>query len=221
MISAEPIRGDVAKLVREWIVDEIAGDLFDVTFDGKRVVAAAGDHLVRLVPGTGRPIDHLETFADPGGLAFDGHHLWQHSEGKLQELEPRTGFVLRTISPQLDGLAGLECVRSGLLLVLHAGGRALAHVETFSPDRLDASIVANIELSSAFQGLGWIGRELWASAGRELCRIDPATGRVLARMALPGVVEACDLAGDESGRAFWCVDGRSKVVRMFTRVPGG
>src|SRR6185312_15005933 len=133
MMSADPVRGDFAQLVREYVVEEIAGDLRGATFDGKRVIVAAGDHLVRLVPDSGRAIDHLETFPESGGIAYDGRHLWQHSEGQLQEIDPRTGFVLRSISPRLAEITGLGCVRSGLLLVLHAGGRALAHVETFSP----------------------------------------------------------------------------------------
>jgi hypothetical protein len=213
MLSSEPIRKDVAELVRQYDVGEIGADLFGVTFDGKRVVVASSDHLVRLVPETGRPIDHLETFAEPGGIAYDGRHLWQHSEGRLQEIEPRTGFVLRSVLPELTDITGLECVRSGLLLVLHAGGRALAHIETFSPEKLGATTVANVELSAPLQGLGWIGRELWSSLGRELCRLDPATGKVMGRMPLPGI-EACDLAGDLAGR-IWCVDGRSRTVRAF------
>jgi hypothetical protein len=213
MMSADPVRSDFAQLVREYVVEEIAGDLQGATFDGKRVVVAAGDHLVRLAPDSGRPIDHLETFPESGGIAYDGRHLWQHSEEHLQQIDPRTGFVLRSISPQLGEITGLECVRSGLLLVLYSGGRALAHVETFSADRLDASVVARVELEVSLRGLGWIGRDLWSSAGRDLCRLDPATGQILGRIALPGV-EACDLAGDEMGRV-WCVDGRSKVVRAF------
>jgi hypothetical protein len=212
MISTEPVRGDVAQLLREYVVEEVDHDLYGATFDGKRVVVAAGDHLVRLVPESGRAVDHLETFADRGGLAFDGRHIWQHSEGRLQKLDPRTGFVLLSLSPALEGITGLECVDQDLL-VLHAGGRALARVETFRIEALGARTIANIELSVPLQGLAWMGRELWSSTGPELCRIDPTSGQVSGRVTLPGF-EACDLTGDGAGQ-IWCVDGRSRTVHAF------
>jgi hypothetical protein len=212
MISTEPVRGNVAQLVREYVVEEVDDDLSGATFDGKRLVVAAGNHLVRVVPESGRAVDHLETFADRGGLAYDGRHLWQHSEGCLQKIDPRTGFVLLAISPRLEGITGLECVENGLL-VLHAGGRALARVEIFHIEAPGPRTIANVELSAPLQGLAWMGRELWSSSGRELCRIDPASGQVLGRVTLPGI-EACDLAGDGSGH-IWCVDGRSRTVHAF------
>jgi hypothetical protein len=214
MIPIEPVCGDVAQLVREYVVDEVDDDLYGATFDGKRVVVAAGDHLVRLVPGSGRAVDHLETFADRGGLAYDGRHIWQHSEGRLQKLDPRTGFVLLAISPQLEGITGLECVHDDLL-VLHAGGRALARVETFRIEALGPRTIANIELSVPLQGLARMGRELWSSTGRELCRIDLASGQIAGRVTLPGI-EACDLTGDDAGH-IWCVDGRSRTVHAFAK----
>lgn len=214
MISIEPARGDVAQLLREYVVEEIDDDLYGATFDGKRLVLAAGDHLVRLVPESGRAVDQLETFADRGGLAYDGRHIWQHSEGRLQKLDPRTGFVLLAISPQLEGITGLECAHNELL-VLHAGGRALARVEVFRVEAPGPKTVANVELGVPLQGLAWIGRELWSSTGRDLCRIDPASGQILGRVTLPGI-EACDLAGDGAGHV-WCVDGRSRTVHAFAK----
>ena len=214
MVSIEPVRGDVAQLVREYVVEDIDDDLYGATFDGKRLVVAAGDDLVRLVPESGRAVDRLETFADRGGLAYDGRHLWQHSEGRLQKLDPRTGFVLLAISPELEGITGLECLHDDLL-VLHAGGRALARVEVFRVEAPGPRTIANVELSAPLQGLAWVGLELWSSTGRELCRIDPASGQVLERVPLPGI-EACDLAGDGAGR-IWCVDGRSGTVHAFAK----
>jgi hypothetical protein len=214
MISIEPVRGDVAQLLSEYVVEEIDDDLYGVTFDGRRLVVAAGARLVRLVPESGRAVDQLETFADRGGLAYDGRHIWQHSEGRLQKLDPRTGFVLLAVSPGLEGITGLECVDNDLL-VLHAGGRALARVETFRIEALGPRTIANVELSAPLQGLAWMGRELWSSTGPELCRIDSASGQVLGRVPLPGI-EACDLAGDGAGH-IWCVDGRSKTVHALAQ----
>ena len=118
--------------------------------------------------------------------------------------------MLRTLSPHLSEIAGLECIGDDLL-VLHAAGRALSRIET-----LDATARTSVETSAPLRGLAWVGRELWSSTADELCRIDPASGRIVARFALPAGVEVCDLAGDAEGR-IWCVDGRSRIVRAFAK----
>ncbi len=214
MNSTEAIRGEVADLVREHIVREVDDVVHGAAFDGRRLVLAAGNRLVRILPDSGRVVDQLETSPDRGGLAYDGRHLWQHSEGHVQELDPRTGFVLQSISPQLGEIAGLECVGDDLL-VLHAAGRALTTVET-----LDASPIAGVEVNAPLRGLAWVARELWSSTAGELCRIDLASGRVVGQFALPAGSEVCDLAGDANGRV-WCVDGCSRVVRAFAKPRAG
>jgi hypothetical protein len=208
MNSTEAVREDVMQLVRELAVEEVDDDIHGATFDGKRLVVAAGNRLVRLVPQSGRAVDQLETFPDRGGIAYDGRHLWQHSGGRVQQLDPRTGFVLRSISPRLADIAGLECIGDDLL-VLHAAGRALARVET-----LDATAVANVELGATLRGLAWVARELWSSTAGQLCRVDPASGRIVARLAMPSGIAVSDVAGDAEGLV-WCVDGRDRRVRAF------
>ena len=208
MNTTEAIRDDVPGPVHEWTVEQADGNVHGIAFDGIRLVLAAGKRLLRLSPATGRVIDQLETFPDRGGLAYDGRHLWQCSEGCLQELNLRTGFVLRSLAPRLADVTGLECV-DGDLLVLHAAGRALARVET-----LNATPISNVEVNGPLRGLAFVGHDLWTSDDGNLCRIEIASGRVVARFALPSGVEVCDLAGVASGR-LWCVDGRSRVVRAF------
>jgi hypothetical protein len=208
MNSTEAIPADLARIVREHVVEEVNDVIHSATFDGRRLVVAASYRLLRLLPGSGRVVDQLETFPDRGGLAYDGRDLWQHSEGQLQHLNSRTGFVLRTISPRLGELTGLECIGDDLL-VLHSGGRALARVET-----LDATAVKDVEVEGPLSGLAWVGRELWSSAAGELRRIDLASGRIVARVPLPAGIEVTDLAGDTEGHV-WCVDGRSRRLRGF------
>jgi hypothetical protein len=217
MNSTEQIREDVLHLhlVREQVLDEEVDDVIHgITFDGRRLVVAAGNRLVRISPSSGRVVDQFETFPDPGGLAYDGQDLWQKSEGHLQKLDPRTGFVLRSVSPGLGEIAGLECIGNDLL-VLHAGGRAIARVET-----LDATSVSHVDVDVPLHGLAWVARALWSFAADRLYRIDLASKRVVARFALPPATEVCDLAGDANGY-FWCVDGRSRVVRTFTNARPG
>jgi hypothetical protein len=208
MNSTEAVGVEVLRPVREHVVEEVDDVIHGATFDGRRLVVAASNRLARLLPGSGRVVDQLETFPHRGGLAYDGRHLWQHSEGHLQHLDSRTGFVLRSISPQVSEVMGLECIGDDLL-VLHAAGRALARVET-----LDATAVADVEVDAPLRGLAWVGRELWSSTAGWLCRIDPASGRVVAQFALPAGIDVCDLAGDAEGHV-WCVDGRSRLLRAF------
>jgi hypothetical protein len=215
MTSTEPIREESVQLDSEYAVEGLAGDIHGAAFSGRLLRLAAGDWLVRFAPETGRLVDRFQTFPDPGGVADDGRFLWQHSEGELQQIDPRTGFVQRSISPRLSDIAGLECVGDDLL-VLHAGGRALARVETRDPKMLGVATLSNVELSVPMRGLTWVARALWSSTAGALCRIDPASGRVLARLALPSGIEICDLAGDEQGH-LWGVDGRSRVARAFSQ----
>jgi hypothetical protein len=92
MNSTEAVSEEMALLVREHVVDEVDDVIHGVTFDGRRLVLAAGYRLFRLMPDSGRAVDQLETFPERGGLACDRKHLWQHSEGRLQQLNPRTGL---------------------------------------------------------------------------------------------------------------------------------
>ena len=168
MNHVETVRGDVAQLVREHVLEGIDDVLFGVTFDGRRLVVAGGDRLWRLVTDTGREVDELETSPSPGGLAYDGRHLWQRSADRLQQLELRTGFVVRSIPLKLDDVTGLECLGRDVL-VLHAGGHSLARVETF-----DGTVVDQFEMSAPLRGLGR------ARVPRTRCA-GPPCGRALAR----------------------------------------
>jgi hypothetical protein len=208
MNHVETVRGDVAQLVREHVLD-VDAVLFGITFDGRRLVVAGGDRLWRLVTDTGREVDELETSPSPGGLAYDGrHHVWQLSADRLQQLEPRTGFVVRSLELRLVDVTGLECLGHDVL-VLHGGGRWLARLET-----LDATVVDQFETNAPLRGLGRVGGELWSATSDELVRLDPASGRILARVALPAGIEVCDLAADAE-RLLWCVDGSSSAVRAL------
>ena len=202
---------EVVKRIVEYEVGEADDVLRGITLDSRRLVVAGGARLVRVVPLTGRVIDQLETFPGPGGLAYDGRYLWQHVEGRFEQLDVRTGLTLRSISPGLDGVTGLECFEGGLL-VLHDGGRSLARVEIV-PHR--GGIVAEDAATDApLRGLGWSRGELWTSAPGELRAIDPFSARTVARLPLPGGVQACDVTGDVHGR-LWSVDGDSRTVRAF------
>jgi hypothetical protein len=210
MNQTETVRSDTAQLVREHVIAGIEDPAMGITFDGRQLVVAAGYRLFRLLPDSGRIVDQLETFPLAGGLAFDGKFLWQRSQDHLQKIEGRTGFVERSLVPELDAITGIECIGSDIL-VLHDGGRSLARVET-----LDATPLDRVLTDVPMRGLAWTGGQLWTSTPGELLRIHPTSARILGRLALPTGVDVCDLAGDAEGRVWW-VDGRTPIVRALPR----
>jgi hypothetical protein len=207
---------DRARLVREYDATAPGDALQGATFEGTRLVVASDAYLLRVVPESGRLVDRLETFPEPGGLAFDGSCLWQHKSGSLQQIDGRMGFVVQTVTPELTEVTGLEC-RGGDLLVLHAAGRRLMRLQVDSLGLTeDAVVVGERRTDVALRGLAWVAGQLWSSTGDELVRIDPGTAGTLERLLLPGTVEVCDLTVDSAG-CFWCVDGTSPRVRVLAR----
>jgi len=204
------------QLYRAYDVDDADHPLHGVTFEDERPIVASGPYLVRLAPDSGRVVDRFATHAAPGGLAYDGRHLWQRSGDRLQQLELRTGSIKRSIAPALDDVTGLACI-DGDLLVLHAGGRRLSRFHL--TDRATATavtLVGEAEAEVPLLGLTWAEGHLWSSTEGTLARIDPATARVTARIVLPSNVRVRDFAADVRGR-FWIVDGDSRTLRVYER----
>jgi hypothetical protein len=207
-----------AKLLREYHPSHWQSALQGATFQDKRLVLAGSAYLLRLAPDSGRVVDRLETFPASGGLAFDGHHLWQRSDDRLEQLETRTGFVLQSVPTDFEDVTGLECFERELLL-LHAAGHRLTRIRVKSHGlQKEAVVVGEADTGAALRGLAWAGGELWSSTGDALVRIDPASAQPLDRLPLPVAAEVRDIAADTHGR-FWCVDGTTDTVRVFAR-PG-
>ena len=210
----EDVRDEVARLLLEYEAMGSADVLHGATFRDGRLVVAGGRYLVYVAPDTGRLVDDFETFPTAAGLSFDGRNLWQYGGDALQQLDARTGLVLRSVKPNLEGVTGLEC-HEGDLLILHASGRLLSriHVKEHAMSN-EAVVVAEAVTTTPLRGLTWLGGELWSSTSGALVRIDPVTARVLRRLALPAGTHISDLAADTEGRIF-CVDGLDRKVRAF------
>lgn len=98
---------ETAKIVREYGpfsgVDQVGG----VTYDGTNVWMAAGDSLVAFSPESGESVRKLDVAAH-AGTAFDGQHLFQLAEDRIQKIDPVSGRVLATIpAPGKGGDSGL------------------------------------------------------------------------------------------------------------------
>jgi nucleotide-binding universal stress UspA family protein len=215
MNTSETVHGARATLIREYEISGAPAGVHGITFAASRLVVASGAYLLRLVPDTGRLVDRLETFPVSGGLAYDGRYLWQHAEGRFQQLDARTGFQTRAVATELDHVTGLACLERDLL-ILHSSGRRIARVQVVDHAlSVEAIVAAQAETEVPLAGLTWAGGELWSSTEGALVRIDPTTARVLDRVALPAATATVrDLAADVEGR-LWCVDGTSRVLRAF------
>jgi hypothetical protein len=82
-----------AEIVREYGpfpgVDKVGG----VTHDGRRVWAATNAGLVAFDPQSGEVARTIERPSD-AGTAFDGTHLYQIAEARIDKIDPATGAVL-------------------------------------------------------------------------------------------------------------------------------
>ncbi|MBV9047693.1 MAG: hypothetical protein JOY58_05470, partial [Solirubrobacterales bacterium] len=67
-------------------VDQVGG----VTYDGEQIWFAAGGSIEALDPKSGRLNRRIETPAH-AGTAFDGQHLFQIAEKKIQKIDPGSG----------------------------------------------------------------------------------------------------------------------------------
>jgi hypothetical protein len=216
--------GASVKLVQEVDLSAAGDPLTGAAFVNGHLVVASGGYLLRLAHHNGRIVDRLETRPDPGGLAFDGRYLWQHSEGSLQQLDPRTGFVRQSVSLDLEDIAGLECLDHDLL-VLHDAGRRLARLrpcdetnprmhDVAPPIVARAVVIGDVQTGALLRGLTWARRCLWSSADGALVQVDPFTGNISARVALPAGVATCDVAVEGEDR-LWCLDATGSKLRAF------
>src|SRR5687768_18598818 len=85
-----------AQIVREYGPFGGAERIHGVTHDGRRVWAATGAKLVAFDPESGEPTGTLDCACD-AGTAFDGTHLYQIAEARIDKIDPATGHVVATI----------------------------------------------------------------------------------------------------------------------------
>jgi len=203
-----------ADVVREYGpfsgVDHVSG----VTYDGRDVWFGAGDKMVAFDPETGKARRSIDVGAH-AGTAFDGEHLFQIAEDRIQRIDPRTGRVLSTIpAPGGGGDSGLTWAE-GTLWVGQYRDRKIHQI-----DPQTGAILRTIESNRFVTGVTWIDGELWHATWEggesDLRRVDPGTGEVLERLAMPPGVEVSGLESD-GGDHFFCGGGSSGKVRAVRR----
>ncbi len=85
-----------AEIVREYGPFPGADKVGGVSHDGRNVWAATGATLIAFDPESGETTRTLEHAGD-AGTAFDGTHLYQIAEARIDKIDPATGKVLASI----------------------------------------------------------------------------------------------------------------------------
>ena len=208
------MKESAAEILREYgpfpDADKIAG----VTFDGRHVWFASGDRLNAFDPASGKVVHTINVSAH-AGTAFDGRHLFQIAEDRIQKIDPHTGRVLATIPAPGGGRDSGLAWAEGALWVGQYRERKIHQI-----DPQTGAILRTIESNRFVTGVTWVDGELWHATWEgdesELRRIDPQTGEVQERLALPPGVNVSGLESD-GGDQFFCGGGNTGKVRAVRR----
>jgi glutamine cyclotransferase len=205
-----------AEIVREYGPFPGTDRVNGVTHDGRNVWAATGAKLVAFDPESGeltRTLDH----ASDAGTAFDGTHLYQIAEERIDKIDPATGKVMASIPAPGHGTDSGLTWAEGSLWVGQYRDRKIHQI-----DPATGTVKRTIESNRFVTGVTWVDGELWHATWEadesELRRIDPASGVVLERLEMPFGAGISGLESDGQG-LFYCGGGASGKVRAVRRPP--
>jgi glutamine cyclotransferase len=208
------MKESTAEILREYGPFPDAEKVNGVTFDGRHVWFASGDRLNAFDPASGKVVRTINVSAH-AGTAFDGRHLFQIAEDRIQKIDPHTGRVLATIPAPGGGRDSGLAWAEGALWVGQYRERKIHQI-----DPQTGAILRTIESNRFVTGVTWVDGELWHATWEgdesELRRIDPQTGEVEERLALPPGVNVSGLESD-GGDQFFCGGGNTGKVRAVRR----
>jgi len=203
-----------AEIVREFGPFDGSAPVHGVSYDGTCVWVATGTRLLAVDPDSGEVTRTLERSCD-AGTAFDGKHLWQIAESRIDKIDPATGDVVASIpAPGGGSDSGLTWAEGSLWVGNHRGRR----IHRIDP--ATGAIQRTIESNRFVTGVTWVDGELWHGTWEadesELRRIDPASGEVLMRLAMPPGTGVSGLESDGAD-LLYCGGGASGKVRAVRR----
>jgi outer membrane protein assembly factor BamB len=205
-----------AEIVREYGPFTGAERIHGVTHDGRYVWAATGATLIAFDPESGELKRTLERAGD-AGTAFDGTHLYQIAEARIDKIDPKTGDVLKSIPAPGQGRDSGLAWAEGRLWVGQYRDRKIYEID---PDT--GAILRTVESNRFVTGVTWVDGELWHGTWEgdesELRRVDPQSGAVLERLAMPTGTNISGLESDGAD-AFYCGGGPTGKVRAVRRPP--
>ena len=184
-----------------------------VSFDGRQLWFASGDHVNAVDPASGELRRSLDVQAH-AGTAFDGRYLYQIADSRIQKIDPDTGAVLSSIPTPDGGGAGLTWAEGSLWIGQHRARK----IHRLDPET--GAILDTIESKRFVTGVTWLNGELWHATWEneqsDLRRVDPHSGDVLERVQMPADVMVSGLESDGVDR-FYCGGGASGKIRVVQR----
>jgi outer membrane protein assembly factor BamB len=204
-----------AEIVREYGPFPGAERINGVTYVGRQVWAATGPKLVAIDPQSGEATRALPCANSDAGTAFDGTHLYQIAEARIDKIDPATGQVLASIpAPGRGGDSGLAWAEGSLWV----GEYRERKIHQVDPET--GKVLRSIETNRFVTGVTWVDGELWHGTWEddesELRRIDPQSGAVLQQLQMPPGTGVSGLESDGAG-LFYCGGGTSGKVRAVRR----
>ena len=212
--SSKTTKVRTAEVVREYGPFPGAERIHGVTHDGRSVWAATGTQLVAFDPANGERRRTLDCVSD-AGTAFDGTHLYQIAEARIDKIDPATGKVLSTIPAPGHGADSGLTWAEGSLWVGQYRDRKILQI-----DPATGKVLRAIESNRFVTGVTWVDGQLWHGTWEgdesDIRRIDPQTGAVLERLDMPAGTAVSGLESD-GGDLFFCGGGSSGKVRAVRR----
>ena len=179
---------------------------------------ASGDKLNAFDPASGKAVRSIDVAAH-AGTAFDGRHLFQIAEDRIQKIDPKSGRVLATIPAPGGGRDSGLAWAEGTLWVGQYRDRKIHQID---PD--NGAILRTIESNRFVTGVTWVDGELWHATSEgeesELRRIDAQTGEVQENLEMPPGFNISGLESDGNDR-FFCGGQKSGKVRVVRRPKRG
>ena len=203
-----------AEIVREYGPFPGAANVHGVTHDGQRVWAATGAKLIAFDPSCGEPARTLDCTCD-AGTAFDGTHLYQIAESRIDKIDPATGDVVASIPAPGGGSDSGLTWAEGSLWVGQYRDRKIHQI-----DPSTGAIQRTIESNRFVTGVTWVDGELWHGTWEgdesEIRRVNPDNGTVIERLEMPPGVGISGMESDGQD-LFYCGGGNSGTVRAVRR----
>ena len=206
-----------AEIVREYGPFPGVERVHGVTWDGNSVWAATGPSLIAFDPASGSPTRTLERACD-AGTAFDGTYLYQIAEQRIDKIDPASGKVLASIPAPGHGFDSGLTWAEGSLWVGQYRDRKIHQI-----DPATGKLIRSIDSNRFVTGVTWVDGELWHGTWEgeesETRRVDPASGAVIERLAMPRDIVVSGLESDGAD-LFYCGGGSSGKVRAVRRPKG-
>src|ERR1700748_734213 len=177
------MKRSAAQIVREYGPYPGADRVDGVTYDGERVWFASGNKLNAFDPTSGEALRSIDVAAH-AGTAFDGRHIFQIAEDRIQKIDPKSSLVLATIPAPGGGRDSGLAWAEGTLWVGQYRERKIHQIDPHTGEILRTS-----DSYRFVTGVTWAEGDLWHATwegeASELRRVDPQTGEVLEKLEMP------------------------------------